>query len=208
MSNAAQLLELRQHLGMEEGLLARAAEKPSATPEIAEDAPVEMKLYVLARECMDAKGNVADAADEFQRRLDEFPDLQQQWVEQALDAAAKDLVRQATKDTRNAVGRNVATGRSDQSDPRERAGGGMAAILRNRGIFDWPLPGGAPLGKATLTDVAEAQEHYQKIAQTNSARAAFFAAIAEGLRKKPARTVADRFTAQELERMFRETGNA
>jgi hypothetical protein len=128
-------------------------------------------------------------------RIDEDSELRDAILAPLIDGAIWDLIRAAAHRTRSAW---------VQTD--EAIAGATNAAIRLRAaaasLYEWPLPGGMQLGKASREQVAEGAALYEQNASRNAARAKWLRAIEKKV--KPGKSVAQSLSVAQLAKMRKE----
>lgn len=185
----------------EPAVAARPSDPRRAVPTTTE------RITALARDCIANCSTSVEAKALFIEKLKRLPALRKEWTAALIDLAAESVIQECQKSARRSIITTVRATFANGHDQRENSGAGMAAMLRNSGIYNWPLPGGAPIGDATADQIEAARDHYAALAKTHTTRAAFMEAVGKVMRRKRAAKVRDALKPAELEKLLRETGN-
>lgn len=169
-------------------------------------AKVEKQIRAIAFKAIEKAGSSIEAKARLLKMLP--ANVREAWTEILLDMGADQMIRRCTNAARNQVAATINRDRDEAGDPRLNHGKGAVAYLYNRGVYEWPLPGNIALGEATLEQVKTARQWFAANAKTYTARAALMDAVEKAMQRKKAARVRDALKETDLERMFKETGNA
>jgi hypothetical protein len=147
----------------------------------------------VAVSCLEeADGDWSMAAELMRKRIEEDADLRSEILKPLIDGAIWTLIRNAAHRTRTSW---------KPSEEAEAAHGESVARIRRvaASLYDWPLPGGIKLGRATAQTLEEAISIYESNEKRNGARKAWLREIKSKV--KGDKTVAECLTEAQIERL-------